>query len=158
MEETEALTNGNGAEAGTGLVFGIGEQFVRDFSFENPAGARGASALANNPNVAIEVKTEAKSLENDLYEVSLLIRAEATVEERPVFIVELVYAGLFQVGGVPPEEVRPVVMIEGPRHLFPFARAIVSNMVREGGFPPLMIEPIDFASLYFNQEAQQQAN
>ena len=81
----------------------------------------------------------------------LFIRAEAQIEENPLFIVELTYGGVVQVGNVPEEEIKPVVLVEGPRHLFPFARSIVSNAVRDGGFPPLLINPIDFGALYVEQ-------
>ena len=81
----------------------------------------------------------------------MFIRAEATVDDAPVFIVELTYSGIIQVSDVPEEDIKPIVLIEGPKHLFPFARAIVSNAVRDGGFPPLLINPIDFGALYIEQ-------
>ena len=93
-----------------------------------------------------------------MFEVSVFIRAEAAVDANPVFIVELTYAGVVQVSGVAEEEVKPVVLIEGPRHLFPFARSIVSNAVRDGGFPPLLINPIDFAGLYIEQHVDSEGS
>jgi len=75
-----------------------------------------------------------------------------------VFIVELTYAGIVQVSGVPEEDVKPIVLIEGPKHLFPFARAIISNAVRDGGFPPLLINPIDFAQLFIDQHVDSEGS
>ena len=77
--------------------------------------------------------------------------SRGTLEDAPVFIVELTYSGIVQVSGVPEDDVKPIVLIEGPRHLFPFARTIISNAVRDGGFPPLLINPIDFAALFIEQ-------
>jgi preprotein translocase subunit SecB len=88
----------------------------------------------------------------------VFIRAEAALEDAPVFIVELTYAGIVQVSGVPEEDVKPIVLIEGPRHLFPFARAIISNAVRDGGFPPLLINPIDFAQLFIDQHVDSEGS
>ena len=142
--------NGSGAEE-AGVTFAIGAQYIQDLSFENPRGAETLAALEESPNVNIDVRTSATEMNPGMYEVSLFIRAEAKAGDSTMFIVELTYGGLVQVGGASEEEAKPIVMIEGPRHLFPFARAIVSNTVRDGGFPPLMVNPIDFAALYVEQ-------
>mgnify|MGYP000126754564 CR=1 FL=1 len=135
-----------------GLPFMIGAQYIKDLSFENPRGIETLSALQQSPDVHVDVSTNARQIgEQGMYEVSLFIRAEAAVNDNPVFIVELTYGGVVQVQGVAEDEVKPIVLIEGPRHLFPFARSIVSNAVRDGGFPPLLINPIDFAALFVEQ-------
>jgi preprotein translocase subunit SecB len=135
-----------------GVPFMIGAQYIKDFSFENPRGVETLSAINENPDVSVDVSTNARAIgEEGMFEVLLFIRAEATVDDSPVFIVELTYGGVVQVGSIPEEEIKPVVLIEGPRHLFPFARSIVSNAVRDGGFPPLLINPIDFGTLYVEQ-------
>ena len=132
--------------------FMIGAQYIKDFSFENPRGIETLSAIQENPDVSVDVSTNARAIgEEGMFEVLLFIRAEAQIEENPLFIVELTYGGVVQVGNVPEEEIKPVVLVEGPRHLFPFARSIVSNAVRDGGFPPLLINPIDFGALYVEQ-------
>lgn len=144
--------DGSGAEeASEGVTFAIGAQYIQDLSFENPRGAEAMAALEESPNVNIDVRTSARAASAGMYEVSLFIRAEAKTGDSTMFIVELTYGGLVQVGGASEEEAKPIVMIEGPRLLFPFARAIVSNTVRDGGFPPLMVNPIDFAALYVEQ-------
>ena len=150
------MENGaNGADENgemQGVPFMIGAQYIKDFSFENPRGVETLSAINENPDVSVDVSTNARAIgEEGMFEVLLFIRAEATVDDSPVFIVELTYGGVVQVGGIPEEEIKPVVLIEGPRHLFPFARSIVSNAVRDGGFPPLLINPIDFGTLYVEQ-------
>lgn len=150
------MENGaNGADENSdmeGVPFMIGAQYIKDFSFENPRGIETLSAIQENPDVSVDVSTNARAIgEEGMFEVLLFIRAEAMVDDSPVFIVELTYGGVVQVGGIPEEEIKPVVLIEGPRHLFPFARSIVSNAVRDGGFPPLLINPIDFGTLYVEQ-------
>ena len=150
---TDTGANGAGETAHENTVpFMIGAQYIKDLSFENPRGVETLSALQQNPDVGVDVSTNARPIgEAGMFEVSIFIRAEAALEDAPVFIVELTYSGIVQVSGVRDEDVKPIVLIEGPRHLFPFARAIVSNAVRDGGFPPLMIDPIDFSALFVEQ-------
>ena len=152
--------NGAGEEMeGEGAPFMIGAQYIKDLSFENPRGIETLTAIQQNPDVSVDVSTNAHAIgEEGMFEVSVFIRAEAAVDANPVFIVELTYAGVVQVSGVAEEEVKPVVLIEGPRHLFPFARSIVSNAVRDGGFPPLLINPIDFAALYIEQHVDSEGS
>ena len=96
-------------------------------------------------------------MEGPLFEVELKLRVNAkTADDKPVFLLELVYAGLFQIVNVPDEVLQQILLIEGPHLLFPFARRIISDAVRDGGMPPLMIEPIDFAALYRAKQAQMQ--
>ncbi len=152
---TENLANftGNDTDENENAVpFLIGAQYIKDLSFENPRGMDALSAIQQNPDVSVDVQTNAHPLSEDgMFEVTVFIRAEAALEDVPVFIVELTYSGIVQVSGLQEDEVKPIVLIEGPRHLFPFARSIVSNAVRDGGFPPLLINPIDFASLFIEQ-------
>ena len=149
----ENSANGADENAGEGSIpFMIGAQYIKDLSFENPRGIETLSAIQQNPDVGVDVSTNARPIgEEGMFEVSVFIRAEASLEDAPVFIVELTYSGIVQVSGVPEDDVKPIVLIEGPRHLFPFARTIISNAVRDGGFPPLLINPIDFAALFIEQ-------
>ena len=158
MAENPEPSIGNGSNGTSGgpdkssVPLGIGAQYIKDLSFENPRGIETLSAIQQNPDVSVDVSTNARAVgEEGMFEVSVFIRAEATVDDAPVFIVELTYSGIIQVSDVPEEDVKPIVLIEGPKHLFPFARAIVSNAVRDGGFPPLLINPIDFGALYVEQ-------
>jgi preprotein translocase subunit SecB len=130
-------------------------------SFENPQ-APGhyaelqTAAQQNGPNVNIEVSTNARGLGGDNYEVVLVLRGEAKHDNRTLFLAEVSYAGVFTVQGLNEEQAKPLLMIEAPRHLFPFARAIIADATRDGGFPPLMIHPIDFAELFRRQQQQPQ--
>ena len=141
------------------VPFMIGAQFIKDLSFENPRGIETLSAIDKHPEVDVDVSTNAQPISDEgVYEVSVFIRAEAAIDDSPVFIVELTYAGIIQIAGLPEEEIKPVVLTEGPRHLFPFARSIISNAVRDGGFPPLMINPIDFGALYVEQHVDSEGS
>ena len=142
----------NGSAAAPRPMLTIGAQYIKDLSFENPLGPEGLAKLTQNPKVEVEVNTSARLLAEDAYEVALFIRAEAQSGDSTAFIVELTYAGIVIVGEVAEEDVQPLVLIEGPRHLFPFARSVVANVTRDGGFPPMMIEPIDFAALYMEND------
>lgn len=146
------------AEEIDGVPFMIGAQYIRDLSFENPRGMETLSAIQQSPEVSVDVSTNAQHVGEGMFEVSLFVRAEATLEDTAVFIVELTYSGVVQVSGVAEEDVKPIVLIEGPRHLFPFARSIISNTVRDGGFPPLLINPIDFAALYVEQHVDSEGS
>ena len=142
---------GAAAERPTNLTFAINMQYVKDLSFENP---RAPQVFANNqsaPQVQVNVDVGARQMAENVYEITLVLNAEAKSGEDVVFMVELTYAGLFTVPAIPQEQLRPLLLIECPRLLFPFARAIVADATRDGGFPPLMINPIDFAALYRRQ-------
>lgn len=142
----------NGQDQGPGtLPMHVLAQYVKDLSFENPNAPQTLLPGQPQPQVNIGVDVQVRPAADDIYEVSLQLRAEAKQGETVAFLVELSYGGLFQIVGLPEEHLRPVLMIEGPRLLFPFARAIVADATREGGYPPLMLNPIDFADLYRRQ-------
>ena len=141
--DPSADTFGNGQPPGFRIQV-IG-QYVKDLSFENPAAPTG---LNIRPNIDLGVDLQARRLDETHYEVELKLRVGAKAEDKPVFLMELSYAGLFLIENVPAEILQQVLLIEAPHLLFPFARRIVADCVRDGGMPPLMIEPIDFASLY----------
>ena len=138
-----------GVDETPGLM--IGAQYIKDLSFENPQGPEFLASLQETPQVSIEVHTNARSLGSSAHEVTLLIRGEAETDGKTVFIVELTYGGIITVNVADPEIIKPLLLIEAPRHLFPFARAIVANITRDGGFPPLLIDPLDFAGMYIEQ-------
>lgn len=149
----------NGAQGGAGAASDapemppivIGAQYIKDLSFENPLGPDALAQLTEAPEVGIEIRTNVRNLSDNAYEVTLLIRGEAVANEKTVFIVELTYGGIITVNNVPEESIEPILSIDAPRHLFPFARSIIANLTRDGGFPPMMINPIDFAALYLQQ-------
>lgn len=126
----------------------VNAQYIKDFSFENPNAPRSLMTGAKPPNVEVNINVEARPLADDTYEVTLKVNAEAKTEEFSCFVVELAYAAIMTLKGFNEDQIQPVLMIEGPRLLFPFARQIVADATREGGFPPLLINPIDFAAMY----------
>lgn len=130
----------------------INAQYIQDLSFENPRAPD--SLTAGQPDVKVSVEVTARKLEEARYECGIGITAKATRDDETLFLVELQYAGIFTLTNIPPEQLQPVCMIECPRMLFPFARRIISDMTRDGGFPPLMIDPIDFVRLYRQRMAQ----
>ena len=151
-----ATGNGMGTEGATGAPqprIQIIGQYVKDLSFENPGAP---AAIAQRPAIDLGVDLQAKRMDTEHFEVELKLRVTAKVDEKPVFLLELAYAGLFHIQNVPEEVLQQVLLIEGPHMLFPFARRIVADVVRDGGMPPLMIEPIDFAALYRAKTGQQQ--
>jgi preprotein translocase subunit SecB len=132
-------------------------QYVKDLSFENPNAPQSLMNLKRAPDVNVNIDVTANQLPDQSFEVTLTTRAEGSASGAPLFIAEVQYAGIFTIGDVPKEYVQPLMMIEAPRLLFPYARAIMSSCVRDGGFPPLMIHPIDFVALYQSRVAQAQA-
>jgi preprotein translocase subunit SecB len=121
-------------------------QYIKDLSFENP----GAAAEINQrPQIDLAVDLNAKRLENEVFEVELKIRVDAKNDGRALFLLEVAYAGVFQLRNIPDTATQQaILLIQAPHMLFPFVRRIVSDVVRDGGMPPLMIEPIDFMALY----------
>jgi preprotein translocase subunit SecB len=151
--------NNEGPAASAGQQsFGVITQYVKDLSFENPGAPQSVRDRAAAPNINIGVSVQSKALEDGELEVELKIEANARDGETVIFAIELSYGGLFRLINIPPENVTPIAMIECPRLLFPFARQIISDASRNGGFPPLLIDPIDFVQLYRQRAAQMSAN
>ncbi len=132
-------------------------QYIKDLSFENPNAPNSLAPRENGPNIAISVNVNAKQLSETDFEVELLLEGKAGEAEDLMFRFELIYAGIFRVLNIPADNVQGVIMIECPRLLFPFARQIIADSVRNGGFPPLLIDPIDFAGLYQQKISQLQS-
>jgi preprotein translocase subunit SecB len=138
---------------------GVLMQYVKDFSFENPNAPRALTPSNQQPSIKINIGVEAAPIAENDVEVTLRLDGKAEVQGFVLFGFELLYAGVFRIMNVPSESLQPLVMIECPRLLFPFAREIVATATRNGGFPPLMLEPVDFASLYRDRMmATQQPN
>jgi preprotein translocase subunit SecB len=133
-------------------------QYTKDFSFENPNAPRSLTPQPQGPNISIQVQVNAKPLSDTDFEVELALEGRAGETPNVMFNFELTYGGVFRIQNVPQENVHPVVMIECPRLLFPFARQIIADAVRNGGFPPLYIDPIDFVALYQQRVAEGQQN
>jgi preprotein translocase subunit SecB len=123
-------------------------QYIKDFSFENPNAPRSLTPPQQQPAINIQINVNVKGVSETDYEVELKIEGKADSAGSVMFGFDLTYAGVFRIQNVPQESMHPLVMIECPRLLFPFAREIVASAVRDGGFPPLLIDPIDFVALY----------
>ncbi|HKX64051.1 MAG TPA: protein-export chaperone SecB [Rhizomicrobium sp.] len=132
-------------------------QYIKDLSFENPGATSG---ITDRPQIELAVDLNATRLgDKDMFEVELKIRVDAKSDGRPLFLLELAYAGVFRLTNVPDTGTQQLILlIQAPHMLFPFVRRIVADVVRDGGMPPLMIEPIDFMALYQARVAQQAAN
>ena len=150
-------TNGNGDAAQAAPQLNALAQYTKDFSFENPNAPRSLAPQERPPNISIQVQVNAKSLAAQDFEVEIKLEGRAGEGADTLFHFELVYGGVFRVVNVPQEQVHPVVMIECPRLLFPFARQIIADAVHHGGFPPLYIDPIDFVALYRQRAEEEQA-
>lgn len=128
-------------------------QYVKDMSFENPNSP--AVYQANEtPKIDVQFNIGSEVVADGVFEVMLKINVSAKLETSTVFQVELAYAGLFALSNVPDEQREAFLLVEAPRILFPFARRVLADTIRDGNFPPLMLEPIDFAALYMQQKAQ----
>lgn len=131
-------------------------QYMKDLSFENPR-APGVFSSTTPPQTSATVTVQVNHLGERAYEVVLNLRLDGTINNEPAYVVELAYAGVFAVGQVANEMVEPLLMIEAPRLLFPFARSVAASATREGGFPQVLISPIDFAGLYRRRRAAKSA-
>lgn len=148
-----AASNGNGAQP----TLNIMAQYVKDLSFESPGAPNSLRGRDKAPSININVNVNANPMSETDFDVNLTLTAKANVDKEVVFNVELVYGGVFRIAGFPKEHVLPVLFIECPRLLFPFARQIVAEATRNGGFPPLMLDPIDFAQMFQRKLAEDQA-
>lgn len=126
-------------------------QYLKDISFESPRAPQVFVTQGPQSQVNVNVRVDGRGVGENTYEITLHLEVKAVAGEDTVFLLELDYAGIFTVGVQTPEVLSPLLMIEAPRLLFPFARQIVTNTIAAGGFPPLLINPIDFADLYRRQ-------
>lgn len=129
-------------------------QFIRDLSFENPRATEVLRAGGAQPQIEMGVEMNARGREDGFFEVDLKLSARATRDDGPVFHIELLYGGVFAIEGVGAEDIEPVLLIECPRFLFPFARRVIADVTSDGGFPPFLLDPIDFAGVYAARKAQ----
>jgi preprotein translocase subunit SecB len=149
---TEPLPNGADTTPAAGLI----QQYVKDLSFENP-NAPAIFQVQAAPQIDVQFNIGTAQVGEEVHEVVLRVDVRAETEGQVAFIVELTYAGLFGLRNIPAEHVQPFLLAEAPRLLFPFARRVLADAVRDGGFQPLLLEPIDFAAIYMQQAEAQQA-
>lgn len=146
-------TNGNAAQPNLSVL----TQYVKDLSFESPGAPKTLMGRNAAPAININVNVNANPIEGTEYDIVLTLSARAEIDKSVLFNVELVYGGVFRIEGFPKEHLLPILFIECPRLLFPFARQVIADATRNGGFPPLMIDPIDFARMFQQRVAEEQA-
>lgn len=129
-------------------------QFIKDLSFENPSIGKLLNGPGENPNLNIEVNVEAKRMGPDLYESGINFHAVASNKDGTIYDLELVYVGLFRLKNIPDSALEQFMLINCPTLVFPFLRRLVADLTREGGFPPLLLDPIDFGALYVARQRQ----
>ncbi len=157
----QAPVGGPAPEGAEGPQAGVIAQYVKDLSFENPNAPASLQALAGQkPAIDVNVNVGVRKMNDEVYEVELKISAKATAPaegggDQVAFVVELAYGALYGIRNVPEEALKPFLLIQAPSMMFPFARAIIADASRDGGFPPLLLEPINFEALFRAQAAQE---
>ena len=153
-----AETNGNPPPQMAMPQIGVLAQYVKDLSFENPHAPRSLAPSSQQPAISIQINVDAAPMSDTDVEVTLRLEGKAESQGMLLFGFELVFAGVFRIQNVPSDSLQPIVLIECPRLLFPFAREIIATVTRNGGFPPLLLEPIDFVALYRQRMAAAQTS
>jgi len=158
MTQDQAPTAPNNAPQAGPAPVTVHAQYIRDLSFENPGVPASLAPDQAAPQVDVALNVEVRGVADNTYEVTLQVKAKAeSNEKKPFFLVDLSYALLIGISqNVPEDQVKPILMIEGPRLAFPFVRQIIATTTRDGGYPPLMINPVDFVAMYKQNEAQSQ--
>ena len=130
-------------------------QYIKDLSFENPRAPASIFSLKEAPNMDVNINLGANRLDEKVFELSIHIAARAVAEKTTVFLCDVVYAGVIEVQAIPDEALESTIFIQGAQLLYPFARRVIADLTRDGGFPPLQLEPMDFAGMYQAQRLRQ---
>jgi preprotein translocase subunit SecB len=152
-ENAGSAQNGQAGPDAPAPVWRLVSQYIKDLSFENPNAPASILTAASMPKFDVNINVGVNRLPEDIYGVDMTLKAKALRDDNVLFNVELVYGGAFLVKNIPDQQLAPLLMIESPRLLFPFARQILASISQQGGFPPLMMEPVDFAAIYRNNLA-----
>jgi preprotein translocase subunit SecB len=131
-------------------------QYIKDLSFENPNIRKLIASPGDAPNLKVEVNVNAERVDGNVYESAIEFKATAVNNIGTIYVMETVYAGLFKIESMPEQALEPFLLISAPTTIFPFLRRLVADVTREGGYPPLMLDPIDFASLYMRRQQELQ--
>lgn len=131
-------------------------QYIRDLSFESPSVDRSLDGPGENPNLELEVNVNARSVRDNNFQSEIEFKATATDDGGTIYQMECTYGGIFQINSIPPDALEPFLLVNCPSILFPFLRRIIADLTREGGFPPLFLDPIDFAALYVSRKQEQE--
>jgi preprotein translocase subunit SecB len=145
-----------GARAGTQAELAVLAQYIKDLSFESPQAPQSLQGPGQNPQLKVSVNVNAAPRAEEAYEVSLNLEVHARSDSGVIYNIEMIYGGLFRLRGVPQNLLQPVLFVDCPTILFPFMRRVLADVTRDGGFPPLMLDPIDFGRLYTQNLANAQ--
>ena len=160
MAEPADTGNGNAGNPTTAgpapVQVHVAGQYIKDLSFESPNVSRLIGGGGEQPTLRVEVQVNATKVSDRMFESAIQFKAEATNKAGVIYDLELVYAGMFEVTNMPEQALEPFLLINCPSLLFPFLRRIVADLTREGGFPPLLLDPIDFAALFMQRQQQGQ--
>ena len=143
----ETPTEDAGQQNATAATFTVNAQYVKDLSFENP-NIPGLLALEAEPSVEMNIDVKGSNLDNDFYEVVLTLSCKGTSGETTLFVAELSYASLISLNDVPEEQIQRILFVECPILMFPFARNIIADATRDGGYPPILMQPVDFQAIF----------
>ncbi len=149
----EVAPNGDDSAAVQVRVMG---QYIKDLSFESPNVAKLLEGPIDSPNIQLEVNVSAKQTGPTFFESAIEFTANATSKVGKLYNLEIVYGGMFKLDNMPQQAVEPFLLVNAPALLFPFVRRIIADLTREGSFPPLLLDPIDFAALYVRRKQNQQ--
>ncbi len=143
-----------GADPKTGPSILLRAQYIKDLSFENPRAPASLFSLREAPTMDVNVGLAAQRLDEFVFELTLKIGVRATTDKVTIFLGDLSYAGVFELQNIPAESIEQAIFIQGAQLIYPFARRVIADVTRDGGFPPLQLEPVDFMTLYRQQRAQ----
>lgn len=146
--EENGVNDEVGSDEGEQASFNVLGQYIKDLSFESPHAPGVLQGRIEKPNLEISVNVNAENIADDQFEVVINFEGKASTDTNTIYNIELVYGGVFRLINIPDHVIRPMLLVDCPALLFPFVRRIVSDITRDGGFPPLMLDPIDFAGLY----------
>jgi len=154
--KTNGSTDNGGDDPATGEFRVLG-QYIKDLSFENPSAPMSLQNMDAQPTLNVEVNVNARKLGDDTYESAIDFKAKATSKDEVIYNLETIYSGVFRIAGVPENMLQPMLLINCPSILFPFLRRLIADLTREGGYPPLLLDPIDFAGLFTSRMEQAKA-
>jgi preprotein translocase subunit SecB len=154
MADEAKAGNGRPAEAATPSQVRVIGQYVKDLSFESPNIAKLLAGTSETPNLQMEINVNAQKIGPDVYEAAIDFKANANAKIGVIYDFEMIYAGLFKLENIPEQALEPMLLVNCPMLLFPFMRRIVADLTREGGFPPLLLDPVDFGALYMRKREQ----
>lgn len=156
MADGDKEKTSGGAASGepTGIQIQVIGQYIKDLSFENPNVGKITVKQGESPGVALEVNVEAQRMQADVFESAIQFTAKATHSGGTIYVLEILYGGLFRLQNVPPQAMEPFLLVNCPALLFPFLRRIVADVTRDGGYPPLWLDPFDFGALFMRRQQE----